>query len=71
MYYVFVLFNGSFCLVPVRSALKMGYNKRVVVWGFGQQMICWPRTVALGLQPLATVHLQGQQIICCPSSSSG
>ena len=50
----------------------MGYNKTVVVWVFGQQMICWPLRwpVALGLRPLATVHLQGQQIICCPQTQS-
>ena len=44
----------------------------VVDWVWGQQMICWPWrwTVARGLRPLATVHLQGQQIICCPKTQT-
>ena len=44
----------------------------IIVWVFGQQMICWPLRwpVALCLRPLATVHLRGQQIICCPKTQN-
>ena len=35
-------------------------------------MICWPWrwTVARGRRPRATVHLRGEQIICCPKTQT-
>ena len=64
--------SNSNIKMDIHYTIKMWRQYTVVDWVWGQQIICWPRrwTLGRGPRPRATVHLRGQQIICCPKTKT-